>query len=377
MDQALIRPALRAFSLICSIGSASALAQSSVTLYGIMDAGVEISNHGKGSLTRVISGGQFASRFGFRGSEDLGGGLAALFRLEMGLSLDDGTLGQGGRIFGREATVGLRSSQWGEVSLGRGVMPYFLAQSATDAFVWGGNGGLLALTRSAGAVQQLLPLAVSGRLDNSVNYASPVLRGLQLRAQVAAGEGSTTIGRGYGASARYTDGPWDVVAATATQRGAGNANGSALGYALGGSYAFRFGRTYVGYTKEQNSCTTCTGLLTRSPGLAPGGAGDFRMVNVGMRIPVDALNLMWQVTRVQDRSDHLSAPGNRDATWLAVGAEYLLSKRTSVYGSVGTVGNSHGSAYALGTGSAQQPAGAVAAGDPRAKAMGFGVRHAF
>jgi predicted porin len=378
MDQLLLRPAVQAaVCLIFSFGSATAAAQSNVTIYGIADAAVELSNHGKGSLTRAISGGQFASRFGFRGSEDLGDGLAAVFRLEMGLNLDDGALGQGGRVFGREATVGLRSGQWGEVSVGRGVMPYYLAQSAVDAFVWGGNGGLLALTRSGGTVQQLLPLAVSGRLDNSVNYASPVLSGLQLRAQVAAGEGSTSIGRGYGASARYTGGAWDVVAATARQQGAGNANGAALGYVLGGSYALPFGRAYVGYTREQNTCSTCTGPLTRGAGLAPGGASDFRMANVGMRIPVDLFNLMWQVTRVQDRSNYLSSPGNRDATWLAVGGEYLFSKRTSVYASIGTAGNSNGSAYALGTGSAQQPAGVVGAGDPRAKAMSIGLRHSF
>ena len=146
---------------------------------------------------------------------------------------------------------------------------------------------------------------------------------------------------------------------------------------LGGSYTLPFGRAYVGYTREHNTCSTCTGPLTRGAGLAPGGASDFRMANLGMRIPVDLFNLMWQVTRVQDRSDYLSSPGSRDATWLAVGGEYLLSKRTSVYASIGTAGNSNGSAYALGTGSAQQPAGVVAAGDPRAKAMSVGLRHSF
>jgi predicted porin len=80
---------------------------------------------------------------------------------------------------------------------------------------------------------------------------------------------------------------------------------------------------------------------------------------------------------VQDRSDYLMSPGGRDATWLAIGGEYLLSKRTSLYGSFGTVSNRNGSAYAIGTGAAQQPAGAVAPGDPRAKAMGVGIRHSF
>jgi predicted porin len=372
-----IRSAFMA-GILASLASASgAWAQSSLTIYGIMDAGVDISNHGKGSLTRAISGGQFGSRLGFRGTEDLGGGLSANFRLEMGINLDDGTFGQGGRVFGREATVGLGSKQWGDVSLGRGQMPYYLVQFATDAFVWGGNGGLLSITRNSGPVQQLLPLAVSARFDNSVSYASPVFGGLQLRAQVAAGEGSTTIGRGYSASARYNAGPIDAVVGMARQQGAGNSNGDVQAVTVGGSYAFGFGKTFVGYTREQNSCTTCTGALARGPGISSGGASDFGLINVGMRIPIDQFVAIWQVTRVQDRSDYLVSPGGRDATWLAIGGEYYISKRTNAYVSVGTVNNRNGSAYALGTGAAQQPAGVVALGDPRAKAMGVGIRHTF
>ena len=97
-------------------------ASSSVTIYGIADLGVErLTNVGAsgGGLTRMPGlTGSLPSRLGFRGSEDLGDGLKAIFTLEMGIGLDTGTFNQGGRAFGRQAFVGL-SGPWGSVTLGR------------------------------------------------------------------------------------------------------------------------------------------------------------------------------------------------------------------------------------------------------------------
>jgi len=93
-----------------------------VTIYGLLDAGVEYINHvgaDRSSLTRMPNlTGSLPSRLGFRGTEDLGGGLKALFALEQGLAIDSGSLGQGGRAFGRTALVGL-SGPWGAFTLGR------------------------------------------------------------------------------------------------------------------------------------------------------------------------------------------------------------------------------------------------------------------
>ncbi|MBU0794194.1 MAG: porin, partial [Alphaproteobacteria bacterium] len=84
-------------ALLCVCGAANA--QSSVTMYGRVDAGMDSPRSGGSSVNRLVSGGSAGSNLGFRGVEDLGGGLAAVFRLEMGINLDDGTLGQGGRAF--------------------------------------------------------------------------------------------------------------------------------------------------------------------------------------------------------------------------------------------------------------------------------------
>jgi predicted porin len=102
-------------SLVAGVGlvaSTSVHAQSSVTLYGILDVGVEYANHvaqtgGSSSAVREQSGNLAGSRWGFKGNEDLGGGYKAVFTLESGFNLNNGTLGQGGRLFGCKAFVGI------------------------------------------------------------------------------------------------------------------------------------------------------------------------------------------------------------------------------------------------------------------------------
>ncbi len=114
-------------------------AQTTVTIYGVLDAGVEhlSSVGGSGSLTRMPGlGVSVPSRLGFRGTEDLGGGLKAIFTLESGFGTDSGTLNQGGRFFGRQAFVGL-SGDWGSVTLGRQYSMLFWSQ--LDADILGPN----------------------------------------------------------------------------------------------------------------------------------------------------------------------------------------------------------------------------------------------
>lgn len=350
---------------------------SSVTVYGIVDLGMETSRSGNGSKHRLVSGGAAGSRLGFRGVEDLGGGLSAQFVLEQGINADDGTLAQGGRAFGRESSVGLTSSSYGSISMGRIPMPYFSALNGVDAFSWIGNGGMLALNQNGAAPRQVLPLGTSARADNAVRYMSPVLGGFQFRALGAFSEDSATLGRLYSLSVRYSKGPLDVTAAWARQNGATDSSGRVTAFTAGGSYDFGPARLFAGITNEKNSCTTCTGLLTRSAGITGSRASEFRLANLGVQVPFGATTVFAQVTQVADRSQYAVSPGKRDATWLGIGARYELSKRTALYATVATIGNRNGSNYALGTGAVQQPANAVGANNPRATAMAFGVRHSF
>ena len=159
--------------------------------------------------------------------------------------------------------------------------------------------------------------------------------------------------------------------------GRDNANGEVKSWVVGGSWNLGVAKVFAGVTQESNSCTTCTGALARGPGIIAGGASEFRLINLGVRVPFGAATVMAQVVKVQDRSDYSVNPGDRDANWVALGGEYALSKRSILYGSVATIGNRNGSAYAIGTGTAQQPASFVAPGNPRVTTLSLGVRHAF
>src|SRR5690606_19979231 len=100
-----------------------AQAETSVTLYGLIDAGIgynQVKGNGeKASRIGSVDGVNSGSRFGLRGSEDLGDGLKAVFTLEAGFSPNDGNSAQGGRLFGRQATIGLQSDSWGQLDFGR------------------------------------------------------------------------------------------------------------------------------------------------------------------------------------------------------------------------------------------------------------------
>ena len=164
------------FTLLALGASCTALAQSSVTIYGVADAGLVVDKDAAGDrLTRVASGVASGSRIGFKGKEDLGNGLSALFVLESGFNIDTGTSGQGGLLFGRQAYVGL-SGKGGTVTLGRQYSPYYLAlRDVADPFVIG----------LAGTASNVM--ATNYRVDNMAQYATPTWN--KLSAELAYGFG--------------------------------------------------------------------------------------------------------------------------------------------------------------------------------------------
>ena len=126
--------------------SASSFAQSSVTLYGIIDTGIELVTHANAAGDSVVRmpgiTGEFPSRWGIRGKEGLGGGLSAVFILESGFNTKAGTLNQGGRLFGRQAFVGLESP-YGTLTFGRQYTMTYWAILDSDLLgpdIYGGTG---------------------------------------------------------------------------------------------------------------------------------------------------------------------------------------------------------------------------------------------
>lgn len=173
----------------------AAAAQSDVTIYGMVDAGVAYSSNQKGnSNTYLRSGSKDGARLGFKGTEDLGGGLKALFQLEAGFNLDDGTAGQAGSLFNRAAFVGLSDKRLGTLTAGRQYAPYFTFLNPL--------GPVPVVTGATGAHSgDIDGFDITVRNNNSIKYMSPEWRGAAFGLMVASGEKAGHQGSGSAMSA--------------------------------------------------------------------------------------------------------------------------------------------------------------------------------
>lgn len=184
-----------------SLLAGAAHAQSSVTLYGLLDAGVVyVNNQSGGSAVALVNGQTNGSRFGFRGSEDLGGGMKAIFTLENGFDTSNGKLLQGGREFGRQAFVGVTGS-FGKITLGRQYDPmteYIGEIAATSLWAW--------VATHPGDFDNLNS---NFRVNNSIKYTTPSYAGFALSGIFAPGgtPGNFATNRIYTLAATYAKGP--------------------------------------------------------------------------------------------------------------------------------------------------------------------------
>ena len=179
----------------------TAAAQTSFTMYGVVDAAmVYSSNQNGGSNVYMRSGNQQSSRLGFRGTEDLGNDSQVVYVLEAGFNLDDGTSSQSGSLFNRQAYVGLSNKSAGTLTVGRQYTSYYM-------FV-GPIGQVGAVTGATGAHPgDYDGLDVTVRSNNAISYVSPTWNGLQAGASVAAGEqaGHTGSAGTLSGALRYVD----------------------------------------------------------------------------------------------------------------------------------------------------------------------------
>jgi len=203
------RIALSTLSLALLGVTGVAHAQSSVTLYGLIDESVQYVNNATptgGSLVRLFSGNLQSSRFGLKGTEDLGGGLKAIFQLENGFDVNTGALQQGGALFGRTALVGLTGDSWGTVTAGRQYDPLVdMIQPLTGDNYFGST------FATPGDVDNN---DNSFRVINSVKYVSPVFAGFQFEGLYGLGgvAGATGSGQTWSGAATYATGPFSVAA---------------------------------------------------------------------------------------------------------------------------------------------------------------------
>lgn len=184
-------------------------AQSNVTLYGLVDAGLLYNNNIKGGKLIGESSAN-SSRWGVTGNEDLGGGLKALFTLEGGFSLPTGGLSQGGLLFGRKAFLGLKSDDYGTLTFGR---QYSVSNDATSSLAsgadWAANG--LSYGTRASDVDNV---DTTNRIQNAIKYQSPSLAGLNVGLLYSVGgqTGKLSNNEVADAGVSYVNGPMKLAA---------------------------------------------------------------------------------------------------------------------------------------------------------------------
>ncbi|CAG4925465.1 porin [Paraburkholderia saeva] len=190
-------------------------AQSSVTLYGIVDAGIGYlssqaplgSNSGGHSVVKMVNGVWAGSRFGLKGAEDLGGGTKAIFQLEEGFSPSSGAMSTSNLMFSRQAYVGMTNAAYGTFTAGRQYTSYYTLLSPYSPTTW--------LTGAYGAHPgDIDSLDTVYRANNSLVYQSPNMHGLTIGGSYSLGgvPGSTNAGSTWSAAAQYVTGPFGIAA---------------------------------------------------------------------------------------------------------------------------------------------------------------------
>ena len=308
-----MKKSLPALAALCVLTGAAS-AQTNNQIYGIVNIGLVYSKSDVAAARWGIdSGGWYASRLGFRGSEDLGDGMSAIYQLENGFSPDTGTTGQSGRLFGRHAWVGMKGD-FGTVRFGRSWTPtYSLLTDVIDPFEDG-------LSGAAGAFfGRNIFNAIDIRMQNALFYTKsigPVKADLAYSLGEVAG--NTKANSQISASFTYTAGALKAVFGYQDINDATGTGAAKLAF-VGGTYEFGVARLHFGFDKEK---TDAVGVTT----------ADANAVLVGLTIPVGAGRVLASYNR---RNDHTAA--NVDMAQYALGYTYDMSKRTTLFTSVGHV----------------------------------------
>ncbi|RDK00897.1 porin [Paraburkholderia lacunae] len=323
----------------CAIVPMAAMAQSSVTLYGLIDEGLNYTNNTKGhSAVQMESGFAQGSRWGVKGTEDLGGGTKAVFQLENGFDVNSGALGQGSRMFGRQAYVGLSSAQFGTLTMGRqydSVVDFLAPLTANGN--WAGY--LMSHPYDNDNTDN------SFRLNNSVKYTSNTYGGLSFGGLYGFSNqpGGFANNRSYSLGAQYVGGAVSIAAAYMQINHAGaNAGGSLATddtdffagrqQVWGAGINYTIGPTVLGFVYSHTTLNDATGSVY---------VGNFANTASSLKFDNFELNAKYQFAKnayvgamYNYTLGHFnSAAGDSKPKWHQIGlmADYNLSVRTDVY----------------------------------------------
>ncbi|CUI81126.1 porin [Achromobacter xylosoxidans] len=333
-----------------------AQAETSVTLYGIIDTGIgynkisgakdggPVSN---GSRIGMINGVQNGSRWGLRGSEDLGDGLRAVFQLESGFDSGNGKSGQSSRLFGRQATVGLASDSWGQLDFGRQTNIASKYFGSIDPFGAGFGQANIGTGFSAANTQ---------RYDNMVMYQTPSFSGFQFgvgysfnaddNKTAETGFRTADNTRAITTGLRYVNGPLNV-ALTYDQLNRSNVGKSGdvdttpRQYILGGSYDFEVVKLALAASRTENGWFAGPGvngnsLLSKNiaDNLTNSFQKNFKANSylVGLSAPIGGASNVFGSWQMVDPKGSFSDDNNLEKmNVFSAGYTYDLSKRTNLY----------------------------------------------
>ena len=400
---------------IAALVPAFAQAQSNVTLYGVAEPTIDVGYKRTVTNTATVGGvttttgsnsykpgfrlqdgndqGQGTSRVGFRGNEDLGGGMKANFQFEMGIRIDDGCVttgagnvcssgNSGGNLFGRNAWAGL-SGGFGEIRLGRQVLGSFGVQA--NSWVAGSSNGLYEVGAYSG-LSGSTPLMGGVRFSNAIKYITPNLGGLVASVSLAAPEtpgaqaatstlngagvvtASTGVKTGVDLSVEYGAGPVYIgfgynKRGGSTLAGLATSASDTKAFTLGGSFNLGVVQPYVNYTRE--TVSGATNVPTSSEAV-------HKAFSVGVKAPIGGLTLIASYGKgdiaTTSTAANVTVAGVATAIKAyQVGAQYSLSRRTTLEANYGQFRQDATTPTATGsTGAAT-----------RVNGLNFGVRHAF
>ena len=341
--------------VLCS-ATVPAFAQSSVTLYGLIDEGIDFTNNSGGhQVYEMTSGYAQGSRWGLKGTEDLGGGLSAVFQLESGFNASNGALAQGGREFGRQAFVGLSSERFGTITLGRqydSVVDY-LAQTTANGN-WGGY--VFSHPYDNDNTDNTF------RVNNTVKYASPTFGGFSFGGTYSfSNDAGFANNRQMSVGAQYAVGDWLFAAAylnannpAATPGGAISSAGGSLGadgnfvssklqiFGAGVNYTAGLATIGFAYTNTRMDQPTAnvaylSGAETIQPVAGPLAGGTL----TSLKFQNFELNGKYQFTPAFfvgaeyvytiERFDTTAGSAKPGIHTAGLMADYNLSKRTDIY----------------------------------------------
>ncbi len=370
----------------------AAQAQSSVNIYGIVDTGVvytskavNAAGNGTGSKFGINSGIMQGSRIGFKGSEDLGNGLKAVFNLETGFRNDTGALDDSktsNTLFRRKSVVGLAGG-FGTVLLGRQTDFADVISSYTSV------GDFYGVT---GAVAHNLDRLEGSRTNNAISYTSNSISGLTANAMYGFGEqaGQTSAGQAFSGGLKYDNGnlglaatyyqskqgstPADttLLVGTTGLGDATNAGNSALKVlTLAASYQFGPARVYGNYSRVKQDLNTGSPTALTAKTLASADKVDVYEIGTAYSL-TSSLKLLGAVTH--SRAD-FNASGKGKLTQISLGTDYFLSQRTDLYAFVANIRASN----MTNTGVFGDATGNAVTGgaDGSQTAVAMGIRHKF